>query len=49
MTNIKGQVVKDIAVNGKEITINIEDLADGTYFLKLKNSEIQNFKTVFKL
>lgn len=48
MTNIKGQVVKDIAVNGRETTINIEDLANGTYFLKLKNSETQNFKTVFK-
>ena len=48
MTNIKGQVVKDIAVNGKETTINIEDLADGTYFLRLRDSESQNFK-VFKL
>ena len=44
ISNIKGQVVKDIAVNGKEITINIEDLNAGTYFLKLRNSESQNLR-----
>jgi aminopeptidase N len=49
MTNQAGQVVKEIAINGKEATIEIDDLASGVYNLRLKNSENQKSSRVVKL
>ena len=46
MTNQAGQVVKEIAINGKEATIEIDDLASGVYNLKFRNSETQSSRIV---
>ena len=49
ITNQSGQVVKTVAINGKEATIEVEDLAAGVYNLKLRNSETQSFSRIVKL
>ena len=49
MTNQSGQVVKEVAIKGKEATIEIEDLAAGVYNLKFRNSETQKISRVIKL
>ena len=49
ITNQSGQVVKTVAINGKEATIEIEDLATGVYNLKLRNSETHSFSRIVKL
>ncbi len=46
MMNQAGQIVKDMVVSGKEITIETEGLASGTYSLKFKNSETQKLRRV---
>jgi hypothetical protein len=49
MTNQAGQVVKEIAINGKEATIEIDDLASGVYNLKLRNSETKKSSRIVKI
>ena len=49
MMNQAGQIVKDIVINGKEITIETDNLASGIYSLKLGETENQSLKKVVVL
>ena len=44
ITNQLGQVVKEINIDGKEITIDIEDLTSGIYFLNVSNQRMKFLK-----
>lgn len=44
ITNQLGQVVKEVNIDGKEVTINIENLTPGTYFVNISNQKIMFLK-----
>ncbi len=44
ITNQLGQVVKKTNIDGKEITINIEDLTSGVYFINVSNQRMKVVK-----
>lgn len=46
MMNQAGQIVKDIAINGKEITIETDELASGIYNIKLGEAKNQTIRKV---
>ena len=44
ITNQLGQVVKEVNIDGKEVTINIENLTPGTYFVNISSQKIMFLK-----
>ena len=44
ITNQLGQVVKKTNIDGKEITINVEDLTSGVYFINVSNQKMKFLK-----
>ena len=44
ITNQLGQVVKKTNIDGKEITINVEDLTSGVYFINVSNQRMKVVK-----
>lgn len=44
ITNQLGQVVKEMNIDGKEITIDIEDLTSGIYFINVSNQRMKFLK-----
>ena len=44
ITNQLGQVVKEMNIDGKELTIDIEDLTSGIYFINVSNQRMKFLK-----
>lgn len=44
ITNQLGQVVKEMNIDGKELTIDIEDLTSGIYFINISNQRMKFLK-----
>ena len=44
ITNQLGQVVKEMNIDGKELTIDVEDLTSGIYFINVSNQRMKFLK-----
>ena len=44
ITNQLGQVVKEMNIDGKELTIDVEDLTSGIYFINVSNQKMKFLK-----
>ena len=44
ITNQLGQVVKEMNIDGKELTIDVEDLTSGVYFINVSNQRMKFLK-----